>query len=165
MAVQYLRKLICLFYKDYHDKATTTPKIINTPSPIVKLTNKPAAKLATKAAKQKLGWPANSLANKVKKTELNFLSCFLKNKEKLLSRSFTWILSTFSYIFKAWLNNLQFSSLVSHWIRRFFIDWFSWFSSSVFHWVRRFFTKLSIVTIAIINLTASGEYFIRICMR
>ena len=48
LAVQYLRKLISLFHKDYFDKLIATSKAINIALSMAMPTIKPVAKIATK---------------------------------------------------------------------------------------------------------------------
>ena len=62
LAVQYLRKLISLFYKDHLDKTTATFPTINTAPLMAKPTVKP-----TEPPKYKRGWSVNS-TNKQAKT-------------------------------------------------------------------------------------------------
>ena len=61
-AVQYLRKLINLFHKDYLDKLIATSPIIKTTPPMARLIIKP-----TKPTKQKQGQLANSINKRAKK--------------------------------------------------------------------------------------------------
>ena len=61
-AVQYLRKLISLFYKDHPDKPTATSLAIDTTPPIVR----PTVKI-NKPSKQKQRWSANSTNKRAKK--------------------------------------------------------------------------------------------------
>ena len=61
--VQYLKKLMSLFYKDYPDKPTATFEAIETVSLMTRLTIKSVAKSTTEPVKQKQCQPANS-ANK-----------------------------------------------------------------------------------------------------
>ena len=61
-AVQYFRKLISLFHKDYLDKPTTTSSAIDIAPPMARPTVKP-----TEPPKQKQGRPANSTNKRAKK--------------------------------------------------------------------------------------------------
>lgn len=58
LAVQHFKKLISSFHKDHSDKSTTNFEIINTISPMARLTIKPIT--TAKLTKQKQDWPANS---------------------------------------------------------------------------------------------------------
>ena len=60
--VQYLRKLINLFYKDHPDKPTTTSPAIDTAPPMARPTVKP-----TEPPKQRREQPANSTNKQAKK--------------------------------------------------------------------------------------------------
>ena len=60
LAIQYLRKLISSFYKDYPEKPTATSPPVDSALPMARPTVKPTAKFTTK---RKQGRPANS-ANK-----------------------------------------------------------------------------------------------------
>ena len=61
-AVQHLRKLISLFYKDHPDKPTATFPAMNTASPMARPTVKP-----TEPLKQKRRRPANSTNKQAKR--------------------------------------------------------------------------------------------------
>ena len=112
-AVQYLKKLICLFHTNYLDKPTTTFEAIDTTPLIAKPTIKSAANLAIKPAKQKQGQPANSSNKQVKKSCVWFLLFFWKmGKRSLAEVSYKFY--QFRLIFKASLNNHRFLSLVLH---------------------------------------------------
>ena len=61
-AIQYLRKLISLFYKVHLDKPIAISKVIDTALPIARPTIKPAAKPTT--LKQKRVWSPGNNTNK-----------------------------------------------------------------------------------------------------
>ena len=70
LAVQYLKKLISLFYKDYPNKPTATSKTINTTLPMVRPIIKPTAKPTVRpmTLKQKQGQlPGNNSSKQAKK--------------------------------------------------------------------------------------------------
>ena len=71
-AVQHLKKLISLFYKDHSDKPIATSEAINTIPPMAKPTIKPAAKPTT-APKQKKADQLITLTNELKKTKLRLI--------------------------------------------------------------------------------------------
>ena len=64
LAVQYLKKLISLFYKDHLEKPTVIFLLVNSTPPMARPTVKPIAKSTTK---RKRGWPANSGNKRAKK--------------------------------------------------------------------------------------------------
>ena len=70
-AVQHLRKLISLFYKNHHDKPTTTSLAINTAPPMARSIVRLIA-IASAPPKQKQGQPANSTNKRAKKNRAAF---------------------------------------------------------------------------------------------
>ena len=102
-AVQHLKKLISSFHKDHPKKPTATSPPVDFPPPMARPTVKPAKPIT----KRKRGQPANSANKQVKK---NSTFCSFSN----VTSHRRWLLS-FS-------KKRGFSSLVSHWVRRFFIN-------------------------------------------
>ena len=102
-AVQHLKKLINSFHKDHLAKPIATFPPIDSALPMAR----PTIKLARSITKRKQGRPANSANKQAKK---NWTFCSFSHMTFLRP----WLLS---FIKKRW-----FSSLVSHWVERFFID-------------------------------------------
>ena len=103
LGVQHPKTLISLFYKDHPKKPTATFPPVDSASPMAK----PTVKLARPITKRKQGRPANSANKQAKK---NWTFCLFSH----VTSPGPWLLN---FIEKPW-----FFSLVSYWVKKFFID-------------------------------------------
>ena len=108
-AVQHLKKLFCLFYKDHSDKLTANSEAINIVPLMARPTIKSAAKLATKPTKQKQSRPANYFNKQAKKSwaEFDLLFYFLDNGKKFPSWGYQ-LLCLIQYLFLKFIYKVSF---------------------------------------------------------
>ena len=133
LAIQHLKKLISLLYKDHFEKPTASSLPVNSVPPMARLTIKLMAKFTPKQKRGRLAKSDNKWAKK------------------------NWTFCLFPYITSPWPNQVTFllgfhreTSVfllkLFNWVRRFFIvsslsnNFFHcWFSLLSSYWVKRFF--------------------------
>lgn len=90
LAVQYFRKLISLFQKDYFDKLTAISKAIDTALPITRPTTRPT----TKGINWNQGYLINNVGKHTRRNWIRFLYYFWTSPSNQKKQ---WLISTFMF--------------------------------------------------------------------